>query len=133
MHTMYHNAFLFYIVVTINPVSFCAEPNSNNSIYVHWNETSHTANPLLLRYDIKVYGPLHSNGSITIVDHTLLLSDKREKVISGLRSNALYEIVMTASSDDIESTKTEMTVKTYPSGKYNYIHKGLKKPVNIHN
>ena len=108
-----------------DPVTFHAEPDSNSSIYVTWNQTTTNTDPLLLRYEVEISGPVvpltvscpqdpQTNTPLLVEE---LLYDARNLTIRGLQANTMYEVVVTASTSSEESEGREVVVSTFPNGK----------------
>jgi hypothetical protein len=101
-------------------VQFHAEPDSNSSIYVEWNETIVNTNPLLLRYEVMLAGPLEplpgEGVSVNLSLQASLMSDARSHIITGLRSNAMYRVGVVASSPAGPGQSMELDTYTFPNG-----------------
>ena len=112
-----------FVVGIPDTVPFRAEPDTNSSIYVEWNQTATSIHPLLLRYELTVSGPILSSsreaGPVTTGNTTqrVLLSDVRNAVVRDLQANAQYQVLVTASSPTGRQREgREMLVSTFPNG-----------------
>ena len=94
-------------------------PDSNSSIYVEWNETTSSIDPLLLRYELTIWGPLDLPPSDEgTVENVTLLAEVSSYLITGLEPNAIYRVGVAASSLEGRGLKREAEAYTFPNGEY---------------